>query len=60
MTQTKDDVVVTLVQLEPGIIACSECDGVRFHVYSDKSMVCANKNCGTKTLFGTFEGDDND
>ena len=58
MTQGNDDVVVTLVRLEPEILGCSNCDGVRFHIYDDGSMVCAKKGCGMKTRIDLYKDDD--
>lgn len=48
--------VVNIMQPEPQILFWAECDGVSFHVYDDKSMVCANKDCGVKTRFELSEG----
>ena len=61
MTQTKDDdnVVVTLVRLEPEILICNQCEGALFHIYDDGSMVCARKKCGMKTRIDLYK-DDND
>ena len=53
-----DDNVANLVQPEPQILACEECDSVVYHVYSDGSMVCANTDCGIKTRFDLFGGDE--
>ena len=58
MTQMKDNVVVTLVRLEPEILICNQCDGALFHIYDDGSMVCANKDCGMKTRIDLYKDDD--
>ncbi len=58
MTQTKDNVVVTLVRLEPEILMCNQCEGAMFHIYDDGSMVCANGTCGMKTRLDLYQGDE--
>ena len=58
MTQENETNVANLVQPEPVILACEDCDGVTFHVYHDGSMVCAKRKCGIKTRFELFEDEE--